>query len=105
MQIGEKTKHVLKQTGHYGTFVLVLLIGFFIGYKFHKLAPTPTKQNPYSKVYTPNDISIAVNESNDLLLIYKKTGEYMIYSDSIGNCIFKMYANKIYQEHKPEAVK
>lgn len=99
-------KEKIKQILHYSLFILMLGIGIFIGYYSHKLNPTPIlKPNPYFQIYYPKDISIAINEQNDLLLITKKTGEYIIYSDSIGFTIFKMYANKIYKENNESTTK
>lgn len=92
-------KEKLKQIIHYVSLILMLVIGIFMGYFYNKLTPTPiTKINPYTQIHYPKDISIAINEKNDLLMITKKTGDYIIYSDSIGFTIFKMYANKIYKE-------
>jgi hypothetical protein len=39
-----------------------------------------------------------VNESNELIMIERSTGKYIVYSDKIGQTIFGMYANRIHQE-------
>lgn len=54
--------------------------------------------NPYAHAFSPEEISIAVNESNELIMIERKTGKYIVYSDRIGQTIFGMYANRIHQE-------
>ena len=54
--------------------------------------------NPYSHAFSPEEISIAVNESNELIMIERATGKYIVYSDQIGQTIFGMYANRIHQE-------
>jgi uncharacterized cupredoxin-like copper-binding protein len=54
--------------------------------------------NPYSHAFSPEEISIAVNESNELIMIERSTGKYIVYSDQIGQTIFGMYANRIHQE-------
>ena len=54
--------------------------------------------NPYAHAFTPDELSIAVNESNELLMIERSTGKYIVYSDQIGQTIFEMYANRIHQE-------
>lgn len=54
--------------------------------------------NPYAHAFSPNEISIAVNESNELIMIERATGKYIVYSDTIGQTIFGMYANRIHQE-------
>lgn len=55
-------------------------------------------ENPYSHAFSPEEISIAVNEANELIMIERATGEYIVYSDQIGQTIFGMYANRIHQE-------
>ena len=55
-------------------------------------------ENPYSHAFSPEEISIAVNESNELIMIERATGKYIVYSDKIGQTIFGMYANRIHQE-------
>ena len=57
-----------------------------------------TVENPYAHAFTPDELSIAVNESNELLMIERSTGKYIVYSDQIGQTIFEMYANRIHQE-------
>jgi uncharacterized cupredoxin-like copper-binding protein len=54
--------------------------------------------NPYAHAFSPEEISIAVNESNELIMIERATGKYIVYSDKIGHTIFGMYANRIHQE-------
>ena len=55
-------------------------------------------ENPYAHAFSPEEISIAVNESNELIMIERSTGDYIVYSDQIGKTIFGMYANRIHQE-------
>lgn len=56
------------------------------------------QENPYAHAFAPEEISIAVNESNELIMIERATGDYIVYSDQIGQTIFGMYANRIHQE-------
>jgi len=56
------------------------------------------QENPYAHAFSPEEISIAVNESNELIMIERATGKYIVYSDKIGQTIFGMYANRIHQE-------
>jgi hypothetical protein len=55
-------------------------------------------KNPYAHAFSPREMSIAVNESNELIMIERATGKYIVYSDTIGQTIFGMYANRIRQE-------
>jgi hypothetical protein len=75
----------------------LIVISFFAGKKSDTY-PLKEHPNPYSYAFSPKEISIAVNESNELLLIEKKTGKYIVYSDEIGQTIFKMYTNRIYNK-------
>lgn len=97
-----KTPKIVKEITTVLIMVFCLVMGFYISEQSYNLRHKQEKINPYSIIYTPIDISIAVNESNDLLIVEKKTGNYIMYNDSIGQTIFKMYANKIYQEHNVE---
>jgi hypothetical protein len=65
-------------------------------YQNHK--SSSIKQNPYAHAFSPKEISIAVNEGNELIMIERATGNYIVYSDTIGQTIFGMYANRIRQE-------
>ncbi len=41
------------------------------------------------------EVRIAIDSENKLIIMDRKTGQYIIYSDSVGSAIFKMYAAKI----------
>lgn len=88
-----------KKFFNYATVIGGLFIGFQIG-KFVESNRPKVEGNPYSKAFSPEEISIAVNEGNELILIERKTGDYIVYSDEIGMTIFKMYTNRIYQNAK-----
>jgi hypothetical protein len=82
--------------------VIVAAVGtsmFKLGvmYKASKEESVKT-ENPYAHAFSPKEISIAVNESNELIMIERATGKYIVYSDQIGQTIFGMYANRIHQE-------
>ena len=78
---------------------IALTVGFYVGRKTANYPPTKVEVvNPYSKPFQGNEISIAVNESSELLLIDRKTGKYQVYSDEIGKSIYKLYMVKIYNE-------
>lgn len=86
----------LKKIGSYSIVGIALIGGFFIG-RYYKGDQTQ-KINLYAHTLDINDISIAVNESNELILIERDTGKYIVYSDEVGMTIFKMYTNRIYQK-------
>jgi hypothetical protein len=97
------TKDVVKSNIKHAISVVVLVamgtIGFQSGRAYQKYVKVAEKvENPYSHVFSPEDISIAVNESGELIMILRTNGKYIVYSDSIGQTIFEMYANRIHQE-------
>lgn len=48
----------------------------------------------YPEMKVMKQTSVAVNERGELMLIDRKNGTFQIYQDSVGQAIFKMYANK-----------
>lgn len=92
----EQVIAVTKKVFSYAIIVGALGVGFVIG-RFTQTYPPAEEVNPYQNIHSIKNISIAVNESNELMLIDRTTGEYQMYSDSIGMAVFKMYSNRIYQ--------
>lgn len=90
-----KVSTVLKKIGSYTIILLALSSGFFLGRVSHEILP---KVETKPTVKQASDISIAINESNQMMVIDKKTGKYDMFADSVGITIFRMYAGKIYQE-------
>ena len=85
----------LKKVVSYGVIIGALLLGFIIG-RYIQNYP-PKESNSYLNIHSSSNVSIAVNEGNELMLIDRASGNYQMYSDSIGMTIFKMYSNRIYQ--------
>jgi hypothetical protein len=96
----EKIMNLLKPAMNVIILVSVGTAMFSLGsaYQAHKVKEQTKVENPYAHAYSPEEISIAVNESNELIMIERATGEYIVYSDEIGQTIFGMYANRIHQE-------
>jgi hypothetical protein len=90
-----KIMTTLKKVGSYTLILLALSSGFFLGRVSHEILP---KVEAKPTVKQASDISIAINESNQMMVIDKKTGKYDMFADSVGITIFRMYAGKIYQE-------
>ena len=43
-----------------------------------------------------DEVNIAIDEGNNLIIIDNESGKYTIYQDSIGSTIFKLYARNIW---------
>ena len=88
----------MKKLISYAIVVGALVLGFAIGRYTQNYPPdVKPETNPYSKAFAPKEISIAVNDANELMMIERATGKYVVYSDSVGMTIFKMYTTRIYQ--------
>ena len=96
----EKVMNLLKPTMNVIIVVAVGIAMFRLGvaYQNHENKEATKVENPYAHAFSPEEISIAVNESNELIMIERATGNYIVYSDAIGQTIFGMYANRIHQE-------
>ena len=90
-----KLKKVVKELVIVASYLIAISVGVYIGYIWKDLHSTKVQT---TKAITKKEISIAINEEKQLLLINKVSGEYIIYSDSVGQSIFKMYANQLTQK-------
>ena len=71
-----------------------LIAGFGLGYYFQELKVKPKAVN---ETILNKEVRIAIDSEDKLIIIDRKTGQYIIYSDSVGKAIFNMYATKIAQ--------
>jgi hypothetical protein len=91
-----KVTSALKKLGSYTIILLALSSGFFLGRVSNDILPKTEAPKP--SVKQASEISIAINEANQMLIIDKKTGKYDMFADSVGITIFRMYAGKMYQQ-------
>ena len=96
------SEQIKKFFSHVFWIVLVLGgigIGFGVGfyYKQIKTVEMPSKMVVVEK----QDIILAVDENQRLMLIDKNTGTYTIYDNEIGKTIFTLYARNIWGQHNP----
>lgn len=95
----EQLISVYKKVSHYFIIIVALFLGYIVGHTVGTIVEkTPSPINHFSNLKSSHDISIAVDEDNKLLIIDKNTGTYQIYSDSVGNEVFKIYSNRLYQQ-------
>jgi hypothetical protein len=71
-----------------------LIAGFGLGYYFNELKMKPKAVN---ETILNKEVRIAIDSESKLIVMDRKTGQYVIYSDSVGKAIFNMYATKIAQ--------
>ena len=90
-----KLENFAKKLGNLMVLIIALFAGGVIGYYYHHF--TKTKDTiRVDEVHSMEMTSVAINERNELMIIDRTNGRYVIYEDSIGSAIFAMYANRMY---------
>ena len=92
----------MQKGGKIVTLVLIFAFGYFCSEIYHMI------KNPEKKevAVTPKEtkkigkISVAINERNELMIIDRTNGKYEIYQDSVGKCIFNLYANSLQAKYE-----
>jgi cytochrome bd-type quinol oxidase subunit 1 len=90
----EKIKKFFNRFMNITIVVTTLVAGFGLGYYFQELKRQPKAVN---ETILNKEVRIAIDSEDKLIIMDRKSGQYVIYSDSIGKVIFKMYAGKIMQ--------
>ena len=85
-------KRIFNHIFFISTVVCGISVGFLVGMNYHKMIPQPKTKIKY---VNKKEVNIAIDEGNRLILIDNFSGEYIIYSDSVGKSIFNSYANQI----------
>ena len=93
--IKEKLKSALKQLSFYTVISLSFVAGASIGYYYDYIKTNYTKQATVVSV-KKEEVKLAIDENNNLLIIRKKDGSYTVYQDSVGYMIFGLYAKNIW---------
>lgn len=92
-----KFKPMLKNLMFITFVVLSLSTGFFVG-KFYNNNFEPKEPTIEMIKWRRNEVNLALDENNRLIVIDKSTGNYTVYQDSIGISIFKLYARNIWTD-------
>jgi hypothetical protein len=90
----EKVKAAFARFMNITIVASTLIAGFGLGYYFQELKVKPKSVN---ETILNKEVRIAIDSENKLIIMDRKTGQYIIYSDSVGKTIFNMYATKISQ--------
>lgn len=96
----EKLKTVLKQFSNYLFVVLTLVAGFVIGYYYDFIKQSFSSGSTHVITVKRNEVKLAIDENNNLLVVKKSDGSYTVYQDSIGFMIFNLYAKNIWGSAK-----
>lgn len=100
----EKAKPAVTKVVRFTIITVALVASFLVGrftenYKQKKNAEQEMEIiSPMTRVQK-EDVNIAIDETNNLIIIDEESGKYTIYQDSIGHAIFKLYARSIWTQH------
>jgi hypothetical protein len=95
----EKIKIIAKKTSIYVIITLSCLLSFVIGYHYKTMNTKPTECSTTVDRVKKNEVNLAIDQNNNLIMINLKTGNYTIYEDSIGSNIFSLYAKNVWGQH------
>lgn len=95
----EKSKIVMKKVTIYGIIIITCIGSFLVGRYYDKI--TENEVNPKFEVnmVENGDVNLAIDQSNNLIIIDNKSGNYTVYQDSVGKTIFSLYANNVWGQH------
>lgn len=106
MERKEKIKSLFNGFIHKGgkliTLVLIFAFGYICSDVYHRIS-NPQKEEVVSvskETKKIGKISVAINERNELMIIDRTNGSYEIYQDSIGRCIFNLYARGLQSKYE-----
>lgn len=99
------TKPTLSKFFRYSVITLAIIASFLVG-KFvenYENEKSRVEEEEVVKVIKVkgDDVNIAIDETNNLI-IFDEKGEYVVYEDSIGYKIFKLYSRNIWNQHISE---
>ena len=91
-KILDTSKNVLKHATIYTIIVLSCVASFFIGFYYKKMVTNGDEITIERTEIKKFEVNLAIDQYNNLLIIDKKSGNYIVYEDSIGKSIFQIYA-------------
>lgn len=95
----ENIKKAMIVTGKYLVTALIIVSTFFLGSFYEKWHKQNEIANETKEVKVKrDDVSLAIDEYNNLIIFNNNSGDYVIYGDSIGLDIFQLYAKNIWAE-------
>lgn len=94
-QAWEKTKQFLSTLSKVAIVVIALATGFAAGNLYYRYT-TSLQSKEMQRTRTQAETSAAINERGEIMIVDRKSGRYDVYSDSVGQMIFDLYASRMY---------
>ena len=93
----EKYKQLFRNVLVVSFIIISLITGFYTGSAYND-EYGPKKPTINMVKVNRDQVNLALDEHNHLIIIDKKTGDYTVYQDSIGLSVFKLYARNIFSD-------
>lgn len=98
-EIKEKAVKALKVVLNYSLIILGMSVFFTLGYYYKDLKSYANRTKP--QYVKRSEVTIAIDENSNFMIITKNDGTYTLMEDSIGRAIFDIYAKNIWSQHQP----
>jgi hypothetical protein len=92
-------KNILKHLTIYSVIILSCVTSFFIGFYYQKMLIVKNGETREVVKTSKSDVTLAVDEYNNLMIIDRESGNYTIFTDSVGKSIFNIYAKSMVEKH------
>ncbi len=100
LEFKQKLQKGLKVALNYSFIILGMVVAFTVGYYYDTLKEMGSQGKP--EFIKRKDVTIAIDESSNLMIIKKQNGSYTLLQDSVGQAIFDLYAKNIWSQHQPK---
>ena len=95
----EKVKSIFKAALNYSLIILGMSVFFTLGYYYKDIKTYSQRTKP--EYIKRSEVTIAIDENSNFMIIAKNDGTYTMMEDSIGRAIFDIYAKNIWSQHQP----
>jgi hypothetical protein len=97
LEFWNKLKSGIKVLLNYLYIILGMGVFFTLGYYYNTLKELSKLGKP--EFITRKEVTVAIDENNNFMIIDKTKGTYIILEDQIGTVIFNVYAKNLWGQH------
>jgi len=97
----EKIRSGIRVIMNYFFIIVGMAVFFTLGYYYNTLRELPKMGKP--NFIMREEVTIAVDESNNVMIINKKDGTYFVLEGEIGKTIFDVKARNLWGQHNAPA--
>lgn len=91
----EPTRKFFLQLGNYLLLIIAISAGFFIGKYYDEVFTKEEKAEQKLVITQSKNVSVAISQNSELIILDRTTGNIVMFQDTVGINIFKLYANQI----------